>query len=567
MKKRMLAIGLSADRIDMLLCHGDRVLAARRLPLTLEPDAAKWSKSIMGAAKAVQTAAAEMDAAGAAAVVLYRSPTECAEYASLSSRSAAAAQQAAILSCADALSCPIDLAVCEALMVGKDSTAATPHIHMVIGADHDETISAIASMVQEAGLKFLSATPIDAAVMAGLASRALRHAENQVGYLYVGEHRSFFVIAAKGSILFARPISLGLNALVSSLTRPVRMSGNTDAIELSAQAAREILFRHGFPDRQAVVSEEPRLTGGQIVPLLQPVLQRLIVELRQSLRFALPEDQRQTVKLRVCGPGCAVPRFTSIITDELEVQATCDDRYVAYDWQKPESSGSELFDAAMERKALMRLGLQPQHIARQRHAARLRQWLWTGTAAALILIGTDSARLHHNLIGTREAANAAVARSAGMKSLQMTGEKLLAAATSMDKLEAAIANQSGTQLDLGACLREFARLTPATIKLTQITLRQSDGKMLGHVSGYAFEMHASGGRTQLEPFVDQLRASPLFANVSLTNVQVSSMTNKAGERFELDFGGVAAPRDARAVALAGDAGKSEPAQAVGGVSQ
>ncbi len=558
----MLAIGLSADRIDMLLCHGDRILAARRLPLSIDAEAGKWIKSIQGAAKAVQTAAAEMDAVGASAVVLYHSPTECAEYASLSSRSVAEAQQAAILSCADALSCPIDLAVCEAMVMGRDRTGSAPHIHMVISADHDETVSGIASMVQEAGLKFISATPMDAAVMAGLASRALKHADNQVGYLYVGEHRSFFVIAAKGSILFARPISLGLNALVSSLTRPIRMTGTADAIELSAETAREILFRHGFPDRQSVVCEQPHLTGGQIVPLLQPVLQRLIVELRQSLRFALPEDQRESVKLRVCGPGCAVPRFTSIIADELHVQATCDDRYVAYDWQKPESSGSELFDGTMERRALMRLGLQPRHIARKRQAARLRQWLWTGTAAALVLIGTDSARLHHNLVETRIAATAAVTRGEGMKSLQLTGEKLLAAAAAMDKLDAAIARQSGTQLDLGACMHEFARLTPPTIKLTQVTLRQSDGRMLGHVSGYAFETQSSGGRTQLEPFVDQLRASPLFMNVSLTNVQVGTMAAKSGERFELDFGGVAAPRDGRTTVGVADAGSTGTAAGV-----
>ena len=79
---------------------------------------------------------------------------------------------------------------------------------------------------------------------------------------------------------------------------------------------------------------------------------------------------------------------------------------------------------------------------------------------------------------------------------------------------------------------------------------------MGHVSGYAFEVHSSGGRTQLEPFVDQLRASPLFINVSLTNVQVGTMATKAGERFELDFGGIAAPRDARAVAVADASGSA-----------
>lgn len=557
MKTKTLAIGLVADRIDMLLCQGDRVVAARRIPVMFDPDPERWGKIVKDSANAVRSAVKELGAEGAQAIVLYRSPTECAEYVSLRVRSNSEAQQAAILSCADSLSCPLDLAVCQASIIGRDASSTQPQTHVVVAADRDEAISSISGIIEQANLRFDSATPLDAILMTRLAKRALNGPREHAGYLYVGEHRSFFVISGAGSLLFARPINLGIDGLISCLTRPIRAANGGEPIELSRETAREILHKHGFPKRSQVVHEPLGLIGGQIIPLLAPILQRYIIELRQSLRFALPEELRQSVKLSISGPGSAIPGLASIMTEELRVPVSADELYKAYDYQRADSEGSELLDAIASRKLLGQLGLQPQHIARSRQATRMRRWLWTGAAAAMVLIAADAVRCYALVNDARLKATAAASRSANSKTLQSTGEKLFAAVGAMNKLETVISHESGARVNLRACMQELSRLTPESIRLTNITFRQVEGHTVGNVSGYALA-GPSNGKAEIEPFIGRLQGSPLFEKVVLANVQMQNSGEVAGQRFEANFTAVAAPRGPHAQSIAIASGAAKP---------
>ena len=62
---------------------------------------------------------------------------------------------------------------------------------------------------------------------------------------------------------------------------------------------------NAYFDRR-LIGEGYGLAGTQVVPLLQPVLQRFIVELRQSLRFGLNDNDRANLSLFITGPGSAV---------------------------------------------------------------------------------------------------------------------------------------------------------------------------------------------------------------------------------------------------------------------
>lgn len=542
MKAKTIALGLAADRIDMLVCQGDRIIAHQRLSLTFDSDPARWGKAVKESAKAVGAAAKEMNAAGAPVFVLYRSPTECAEYTNVQFRSGSQARQAAILTCTESLSYPLDLAVCQAVVVGRDAAGEQRQTHVMVAADRDDAVSQIATMIEEAGLKFISATPLEAAIMSKVVSQGLAAADGYAGYLYVGEHRSFFVIAGEGSLLFARPISLGIEALISCLTKPIRSSSGGEPIQLNRIMAKEILHKHGFPDRKQIVHEGLNLTGGQIIPLLQPLLQRYVLELRQSLRFGLNEERRQSVRIVISGPGSAIPNFASIIAEEIGLSVTVDEEYKSYDCHKPDSSGSPLVDAVKERKALTRLGLQPRHVSRLRHVGRLRRSLWTGAAAALVLIGVDAVRCRLRINNAREQAGASASRNADMKVMQTQGEKLFAAIGAVNKLEAAIAAETASQVNLRACLHELSSRTPPSVRLTNISFHKNDGRMIGTINGFVFDGPDSGDQTQLERFIDQLRGSPLFEKVMLANVQVGVAGELTGQRFETHFTAIAAPR-------------------------
>jgi Fimbrial assembly protein (PilN) len=77
------------------------------------------------------------------------------------------------------------------------------------------------------------------------------------------------------------------------------------------------------------------------------------------------------------------------------------------------------------------------------------------------------------------------------------------------------------------------------VRLTNISFQQNDSIATGTISGYALDDAGSG--KSLEPFIKQLRNSPLFEEVVLVNVQLSTLGDKSGQRFEARFTGVAVP--------------------------
>ncbi len=537
MKNKSIVIGLFADRIDILSCVGGHVAASRRIEYTLGTEPQDWRKAIGDASKVVQTASRELGAVGASATVLYRNPTACADFSSVSIKSSAQATESATLGCGDALTCSQDEAVTAAAIVARDNTGKEPQTHVVVAADHEDIVNAIAIMVEAAGLKFEGASPIDAVVMAHFATQVHKKATKTSSYLYVGESRSFFIIAEQGRLLFARPINLGTDALTTSLTRPVRTAKSEEPVELSHAVSQGILFQHGFPSRNQVVHEELNLTGSHVIPLLQPILQRFIVELRQSLRFGVVEEQRQELALTITGPGSAIPNFASLLASELRLTVQADESHTAFDFRTPDSCGSELMDAIEDPRTLAQLTLLPRRIAEARNSRRLRRCLLSGAAAALALTGVDTL-LYQNRLETARAELATMqSQATDLQTLKATGEKLFATIGAMDKLESTIAKEMGFPTNIRALMQEVSRIMPepeGSVQLTGISLNLDKTKTLGRITGYAFEGNGAV-RSQLEPFIANLKQSPLFDEVVLFNVRTASITQMTAQQFEVNM--------------------------------
>jgi len=538
---KTLFIGLVSDRIDVMLCQGERVTASRRIDCIIDQDPEKWCRSVKDAVRHLRSAVEELAAKGLPATVLFRSPTECSEHASMGLKSESDAAEAALLSCADAFPCALDMTAHQAIAIGRDARADDPQTHVIIAADRDDAVSALASLVQEAGLKFQNAIPITAAIMGGVSQRLMQCREGTTSRLYVGESRSFFVIAESGSIVFARAINLGVESLVTALTKPIRTNAPEPCV-LDRKAACSILFMHGLPNRSKVVHESFGLVGGQIIPLLAPVLQRFIVELRQSLRFGVPESQRASIQLVVEGPGGGIPGFVSLLATELALQVTADETSQKFDWNQPCCAASDLFEAMKNRRLLGRLGLQPNHIAQFRMSSRQRRWLWTGAATAIAVIAGEAWQVQTQLLSIRDQAVEAAMTSADQQELQGLVENVTTAKVALTGLEVLVARETSAGINLRACLQELASLTPPTIRLTGIEFHQSSGKLVGTVSGYALQPAGSTERPQLEPFIELLRQSPLFESVVLANVQMGALGDVEGQRFETTVVAVAAPR-------------------------
>ncbi len=539
--------------MDVAVVGGGGIAASLRIPLDLSNEPTTWAKAVRGAGSKLKEIVKELDVDGASARVLYRSPAQSVDLHSFALRTTSQACAAAVLPLAESLPYSLSSANLDAVAVGRDAGGADRRWHVVVGADRRDVIRAIVEMVETAGLTFDSATPIDAAIIAGVVRSALTYAGPQHGWLHFGKHSSFFVLGGSGRVRFVRSIALGTETIVNTLTRPIR-TPDEQPINLDHDTARQIFYEYGIPETDDVLDEALQIRRRHIMPQIQPVLQRYVVELRQSLRFGLSEEERKAIEITVSGPGSTIPGLCELIAWELNLKFATDVRYSGYDFRAPAGDGSELHDALSNTQFLDRLNLQPPEAALRRQAGRLRRWLWTGVAAAIAVIALDTVQIGSKLTDARQRADAltiAATEAVGMKD---THTRLLAAGTALNELEQTIAMEAGAALNMRAILQELSHAIPASIKLNSLRVARKGDIVRVRLHGRAIEIDTVTGQTEVGIFIAALKASSLFRDANLRDVERGSFAEGNGERFEAAFHAVLAPHISAIQVASGDEG-------------
>ncbi len=549
MQPKTVVIALLPDRVDVAVRRGGRTLGGKRIPIELDSDPGDWLKTVQSSVPALQAVVDELGIEGAPTVVVYRSPTQSVELVSLPLRSATQARGAALLTGTESLPYSVRDALCEALVVGRDSGRDEPQTHAVVAAERDDIAGAIVELVESSGLSFVSATPTDAVLLARIVRAALREKSADRGWLYIGEMSSFFVVTGQGMLRVRRCINIGLQTIATSLTRPIRSRTGGDPIELSPEVARQILHSSGV-NIDRVTHGPIELSRDQIMPLMQPVLQRYIVELRQSLRFGLSDEQRRRLSITVMGPGSAIPGLVDLIARELGVQAASDPQQADYDYRVPGSEGSELVDATSDRRLLSNLNLQSRGTADRRRLGRLRRWLWTGAAAAIAMVAFDGFQSHLGLEQARQDVEDLVREATRMQEIEATRVRLVEAVEAMTTLQQIVVDQIGGHADLSAFMQELTHLTPESVRLTALSFRHDGDTTRGQLTGYAFAVEA-GGADRLEDFIEALKSSPLVEDVVLEKVNIGALHGRSGRRFDAHLIAISVPGGSLEKELAG----------------
>ncbi|MEM7229574.1 MAG: hypothetical protein AAF432_12255 [Planctomycetota bacterium] len=542
MKKRYVVLELASGRADLARFEGSRRAAQCRLDWTTATDTREWIEDAHTFGTALKNAVESIDAVGLRVHVLYRSPSQTVDLEGMSIKNEPTAVDAARLHGLDSLSFTDASPLVEAALVARDRDGENRRCHAIVAGDRDDISEAIVRMVTDAGLEFDTATPTDALVFSKLVRDTVRTSDPAAGLLYLGDESSFFVCGGKGQVFIGRRIGLGYESLVTPLTRPIR-TGDGTSIELTRDAARAIILEHGIPDFKAVIDHDPPLQGRQIVPLLQPVLQRLVVEVRQSLRFGLPSDGPREVPITLCGPGAMVPELARVLGEELAQPVVVDDAVRDFKPEMPASRSSVMMDSLKAIDVADELNLQPTTLASSRRSRQLKRWLWIGGAAAVVVMSFEAVINEMSLRQIRGQATVIEAQQADIDSFVETRNRLADGLTAMNQLNTLINDQIAIRPMYGAVLAELSAQAGDQVQFITINLQDEDGTTSGQVTGYC--MHAdtqdAAAPIALEPFVDRLRQSPLFENVTLGSVQAGNWGSRDAQRFELTLDIVRVP--------------------------
>lgn len=526
--------------MDVVVCQGGRCAQARRISVNLNPEPSGWIESVLEVSDKLAIAVQQLGVTGHSAIVLYASPSQIVELTGFEVKSAKDACNAARLRCSYSMPSSVHSTICVSLCVGVDAQGSNRKFHTVAVAEREDALTAIEEMVERAGLKFDYATPIAAVITKYMSSRATSEKGSCRGMLYVGERNSCFLIAERGTIVFSRLINIGLESLVRSLTRTFHVDSNILNVDLDDERAREILHACGVPSEKFVVPEEFGISARQIIPMMQPVLQRLVVELRQSLRFGLTERQRQEISLVLTGPGSSLKGLSQCLGNELEIDFAAEDDYAMYDHKTPGAPGSELIDAIGQLGTLDDMRLLTACRAQARFSGRLRQWLWVGAAAAVAMIVLEGVGYEMQLKEARWQLQTIEVFSGQFEKLEKSSTRLQETIVALKELDHCIFDEMGTGVDFQAGMNEISHITPSTIRFSRISFRNGDHQAAGSLAGYAF-VDVMGGN-QLEEFMDRLRSSALFDQVQLRNVQTGRHEGREVQRFDVSFEQIGSPQ-------------------------
>ncbi len=554
-------IDISPSRLIVALVARHQVLGFRTIALDGRDWAERWSAWLARAEGPARAMLNDVGARGLEATVIYASPTAAAGvFACPTGAGPTAAQHAARLALAEQATFPLSDHPGDEQVLGTDRAGAestnsraltsssagptAPQRHTLAVADVHTSAEVIASWARGVGVEPTALVPDDVPALVATFDAAL-DADPATGpraILWFGERNSVLAAGSGGTLRFIRVLRLGTETLLDALQRPLRrpLSSATqpdggEPITLDRAKARELLARTGVPEATTPIADLG-LTGAAILPIVQPVLQRFGVELKQSLRFGLAEDERAAATLILHGPGSLVPRLGEVLASQCGIPCAAANGTMSAELLGEPGKAHAVAWRALER---LQINLLPERMQTTQAFSRMRKAVWAGGAAALALLGSQ-AFLAQRELGAIRVESAGVAAQLDAKSgAAATADAALKAVEARQTLDARIHSIMGATVDWSSLLALLAEATPDAISLTSVQGTGPSGALptlivSGHIhSTPGVSAAERDAAAVLRQFADRLAAAPIVTQAKLGATQRTRVRNVDVQRFDM----------------------------------
>lgn len=434
---------------------------------------------------------------------------------------------------------------------GEDAGAepGTPAQRHTLGVfDKRTSAEAVCAWAAAAGLRPLVLAPAEAASMRMAVEGAREDSPGATVTVWIGEHASVLAASSGRRLLFVRTLGIGAESLVEALGRPMRVRSDEprEPVSLSPAEARALLYRVGVPMPGDVVDQARGLMGSSVLPVLQPVLQRLAVELKQSIRFGLPEGLRDGASLRLGGSGGLVPGLGEVLAKQIVAPLA-----VAKDLGLRLAPVGDVPVVLPGVESGESINLVPASFAQRDAAQRGRTGLRIGLVACAALIGFSGLSSWFSLRQERAAYEALTAQDPIMVEaarLQALADQATAAWNGM---RTRVAGEVGLAPPIAHVLALIADAMPAEMALRSIELKEptrlgvknnapgSSSTLV--LTGEVRETAGTDLAQTIRQFSDALAATPLVNAVRLGTTQRAEQDGRPVSRFELTLSVVNLP--------------------------
>lgn len=522
---KSLVVCLLPDRVDVGVVERGRIIAECGVDLEPTPPTKEPTGPHEPARRALAEAMRRLEVRpGLNALVFHQGTTTITDTATLAGRHRDTLR-AAVLSMSESSgdkAAALRLGARQAAIAQRAPSGRITRRLIISSGEHNRVCEAVEDLLEGAGLRATHISPLHATLMLHATRLLQRHdAPGATALLYVG--RDCTALAARtaeagpASCSVARGIEFGTEYIASAIGRGLLALGAAGEPGFERERARQIAARVGLPERDTILDETLGIRGGAVLAYLHPLVQRFVLEVKQTLRFGLGEADLSRVTVLLTGPGSGPPGLQRLLESSLNTTLRLD--------PPPEGpSASDLAALLSERRGPMRL-----HSARATRAAEVRsvrRGLAAGIGAAALALAFEAASLQTSLVfastDLREHDEALAALAAREKLVEQaaTLESRVATATSTSR------EIMGDTPAWAVLLDDLSRAASPQIRLDTIDATGSPQRPSAAITGLAAP--GPDGGDALDAYVAALQASPAVLTAELGS---TSRTEVEGDRF------------------------------------
>ncbi|MCW5766239.1 MAG: hypothetical protein KIT68_09725 [Phycisphaeraceae bacterium] len=542
MNRTRVYIEVSPSRLEAAVVRAGREVLRERLRAEQADWGAPWPDCLESLAPVLRGWVERAGAAGAPATVFYDGPTATGGvYSCPAAVGPANAERAAVLALREAASFDVQANPRDCAVIRRDGTGGARRLHALAVSDAAASVGAVEAFVTSAGLRCERLMPAEGVVLWRSVAAATGGGAGARLVLWMGEHWSVLAAGSGGRLVFVRRLGVGVEGLVDAMCRPLRPQGGGGPVNLPRGEARRLLTEVGVPGPEIVVDCERGLTGASVLPVLQPVLQRLGVELKQSMRFGLAEAERASAVIGVIGPGGSVRRLAAALAGQCGASAV----------ESPAGGGRAedrgVLDSAA-RGGAPDLDLASGDAAGARALSRARRSLWSGIAAAGVAVAGLGVWAHVSLAGADVELAALRAEATQSDADVAEAQRASAEVGKMLEARARIARSLGDAPPWAEALAVLSERVPAEIRLSSVTAEHAEGPARVRIVGVMAGAEDRAFAAAMRRLADDLAGCPLVAGVTMGATSRVRVNEAEGHRFEMTLTLVGLP--ARAADLA-----------------
>ncbi len=522
-------ITLSPSRIDGAVIVGKKVKTAKRVHLRPHEWDEAWIDGLSPYDGALAGLLRSLGVqSGAIADVLYVSPATVSEVR-LIAGDRESAPEAARLALLERISgASHDHIVASTAL---DIETAEPGSSIVLStSDGDPHAQAVFGWIARAGCRLGLMIPEQALRLGHVASVLAANDQEDRVSCHLGERTTILLCGGNGKLRSIRSIDFGYSLLAEAYARGTR-SESEDAAEQSnaPQDSLERLFKYGIPAKSQASAE--RETLRRVMPLLQPVLQRYCIEIKQTIRFGMPGLEAPPSHILFTGPGAAIPRLCPSIAENSDAYAEIDPDWQTFDPSAIAARGGmeEVFLTGETRPPRIVPSIVAQRSATRRISAGLR----TGALCAALALAGEGGMLYAQQRELDAAIRETQPLVEQIREHRTQSERAVEMASSIKRAVNTTNAKLGEQADWFAIVAELATVVSGPVTIEDVRGFQERGESVLSVAGSISINPEAGADGGLPDLLDRFRDSPLFADVQLGTTNLYQTDDGPAKRFVL----------------------------------